>query len=278
MSKKHDTLSLKDFNNIRTFVYDTIGINLSSAKKVLIETRLRKRMQKLGIAKYRDYCKYFFSDEGQKKELVDFINIITTNKTDFFREPKHFDFLKQTILPDLLSRRHDLVFWSAACSRGAEPYTLAMVLEDYDVTHLAQKMHYTIVATDISTKVLKEAVKGVYKEEEVEPVPLSLRRRYLLRSKDQKEQLVRIIPALRQKVQYTRINLVEPFHLEQKVDVIFCRNVMIYFDKKTQYQIISHMISFLKPDGYLIMGHSEVLDVRTYNLISIIPSVYQKRT
>ncbi len=276
------TLSMKDFQKLSTFIKSKVGIKMPEAKRVMVESRLRKRLSLLKLKTYEEYCDYLFSPEGMKEELSEFLDVITTNKTDFFRESAHFQFLSQKALPNLLGSGSPMgakkvSVWSAACSRGHEPYTLAMVLNEFAETHNGTKVYFDIVGTDISTKVLSIARRAVYDHDEIEPVPLNLRKKYLLRSKDSSKNLVRIAPNIRSKVKFHRLNLMDrSYPMVDQVDIIFCRNVMIYFDRQTQTALVHNMLKHLKKGGYLFVGHSEVLQIDDFPLVSPEITVYQK--
>lgn len=273
----NDTLSMADFERLSRFIKAELGINLKTEKKCMLETRIRKRCNKVGIPSLKEYCKYILSKEGLEHEIDSFIDLVTTNKTDFFREPNHFDYLVSTVLPQFVKKSRKLHVWSSACSIGAEPYTLAMVLENYRETHLIDRLDYDIIATDISMEVLAKAKQGIYSHDDIEPVPTGMRKRYLLKSKNRETNLVRIVPALRNKIDFRRLNLTKPFRFQPLFDVIFCRNVMIYFDKQTQFDLVIRMVDNLQPGGYLFMGHSELLDTTIFKgITSCAPSVYQK--
>ncbi len=256
-------LSQDLFNKLSSFIYETCGIKMPPAKLTMLEARLIKRMRALGFASFEEYCKFLFSPEGRSNELVHMIDAVTTNKTDFFREPQHFDYLVNKAIPDLIKStgagvKRTLMAWSAACSSGEEPYTLAMVLEEYaKKTPGFQSM---VLATDISTRMLEKAKDAIYHEERIMPVPIELRRRYFMRSKDPKNKTVRVIPDLRSKVRFRWLNFMnEDFGLREKMDIIFCRNVLIYFDRSTQEKVVDHLCRHLAVGGYLFTGHSETL-------------------
>lgn len=256
-------LSDKDFHRLSEFIYNECGIHLPPAKKTMVEGRLRKRLRALGLGSFRKYCDYLFTSEGMKSECVPMIDLVTTNKTDFFREPEHFEHMVQTVLPDLIQTyglgiRQELRVWSSACSSGEEPYTLAMVLQSFG--ERIPGFRFSILATDISTIVLEKAQRGIYDHDRVEPVPLIMRRKYLMRSKDKSKALVRIVPELRTQVKFRRLNLMdEDFGIRTPMAIIFCRNVIIYFDKMTQEILLNRLCRHLIPGGYLFMGHSETL-------------------
>lgn len=274
------TLDMADFRRLGKYIHAELGIKMPDAKRGMVEGRLRKRLKALNIASYKDYCAYLFSPHGQKNELTFFIDQITTNKTDFFRESRQFVFLAQKALPQIVSSNptgdtRKLNIWSAACSRGHEPYTLAMVLAEY--AEQQNDMDFYILGTDISTDVLRVAQKAVYAHDEIEPVPMALRKKYFLRSKDRSKNLVRIVPQLRNKVRLLRLNLMSKSYTAiEQMDIIFCRNVMIYFEKKTQHQILYRLLSHLRPGGFLFMGHSEVIQHAQFPLKSIQTTIYQK--
>ena len=273
-------LSQKTFGRISQFISNELGIKMPPAKKTMLQGRLMKRMRKLKLESYETYCDYLFSEEGRQREMVHMLDTVTTNKTDFFREPKHFEFLTRNILPELVRRqgagiRRRLAVWSAGCSTGAEPYTMAMVLSEFATRH--EGFDYSILATDISTKVLTIAREAIYTETEVKPIPLALKKKYLLRSKDRSRQLVRIAPELRRKMEFGRLNFMDTdYGLTSAKDVIFCRNVLIYFDHPTQQQVLSRLCRYLRPDGYIFSGHSETLNGFDLPLHQVATTVYRK--
>lgn len=270
----------RDFARLSGFIQSEYGIKMPRVKKVLLEARLRKRLRVLGMHSYSEYCDYLFSPEGIENELIHMINVVTTNKTDFFREPKHFDYLVQTALPELINRYGATIgrrynIWSAGCSTGEEPYTLAMVLNEF--AGKQQGFYFSILATDISTKVLESASLGIYKEDAVVPVPTALKMKYLLRSKDKRKDLVRIAPELRSLIRFRRLNFMDSdFGMKAPVDIIFCRNVIIYFDRPTQEKLLNRFCHHLIPGGYLFTGHSETLNGLGVPLVSAGPMVYRK--
>ena len=277
---KAATMSDRDFSRLGEFIHDSCGIKITPAKKVMLESRLSKRLKNLGIHAFRDYCEYLFSPKGLENELVHMIDMVTTNKTDFFREPAHFDYLADKAVPELISlhgagTRRMLNVWSAGCSTGEEPYTLAMVLNELDDKYPG--FRYQILATDISTKVLDIAKLGVYSEDKVEPVPELLKRKYVLKGKNSHEGMVRIVPELRTMVKWRRLNFMEgDFGMREPMDIIFCRNVIIYFDKPTQETLLRRFCSHLIPGGYVFMGHSETLQGMNLPLVPVAPTVYRK--
>ena len=276
---QNECLTNADFNRIRSLVYDQAGINLNSDKKTMLEIRIRRRLRNLDITSFSDYCKYVFGPDGGETELVHLIDAVTTNKTDFFREPGHFDYLTSKALPDLAARygtARKSVVWSAGCSTGEEPYTLCMVLSEYAQAHPGFDFH--ILATDISTEVLEKARKGIFKSEVVAPVPADLRRKYFMRSRDPHSNLLRIVPELRARVEFRRLNFMDSdYGLTESPEVIFCRNVIIYFDRPTQVRILQKLTFPLARGGYFFSGHSESLQGMDLPLMVAGPSLYKKK-
>jgi chemotaxis protein methyltransferase CheR len=274
---EHASLLTRDFSRLSRFIYDTCGIKMPDVKKTMLEARLQKRLRALGMHSFSDYCDYLFSSAGMEQELVQMLDMVTTNKTDFFREPEHFDYLTQKVLPDWCVRHPGgrLSIWSAGCSSGEEPYTLAMVLSEFAVHNPG--FDFQILATDISTRVLEKAKNAVYPEALVDPVPLSLKKKYLLRSKDKASGMIRIVPQLREKVRFRRLNFMdEDFGMREQLDIIFCRNVIIYFDRPTQEKLLQRFHRQMKVGSYIFMGHSETLSGLNVPLTSVFPTVYRK--
>jgi chemotaxis protein methyltransferase CheR len=274
------TLSHKTFNLFRVFVEKELGIKMPDAKLTLLQGRLQKRMRKMNIPTFEAYYDFVFGGPGKETERIHLMDAVTTNKTDFFREPAHFDFLVQKSLPAILGNSGPrggtpVICWSAGCSSGKEPYTLAIVLSEF-ARHY-QGFRFSIFATDISTKVLELAISGIYDEEDVAPVPMELRKRYLLRSKDRESRNVRIIPELRSKILFRRLNFMdEDYQLENPVDIIFFRNVLIYFNRQTQEQVIGRLCQYLRKEGFFFTGHSETLSGLRVPLVQAAPTVYRR--
>jgi chemotaxis protein methyltransferase CheR len=273
-------LSNKQFAALSVLIHRMVGIQLPQTKKVMLESRLRKRLRLLGMRTYSEYCEYVFSQGPDGPEMVQLIDVVTTNKTDFFREPQHFDYLVRFALPALAQEQgagmsRPLRLWSAGCSTGEEPYTLAMVLAEYAEAHPG--FFSEILATDICTEVLERAKRAIYKDELIAPIPLGLRRKYLMSSKDRDKGLVRIVPSLRQQVRFRRLNFLEgDFGMREPVDVIFCRNVFIYFDRPTQEAILNRFARHLSPRGFIFLGHSESINGLDVPLQQEAPTVFRK--
>jgi chemotaxis protein methyltransferase CheR len=282
VSTFNTTLSDEEFNRLSKLIQSECGIKMPPAKKAMLEARLRKRLHELGLMSFSEYCNYLFSPSGITDEVIHMIDAVTTNKTDFFREPKHFDYLTRKVLPELITVqgagiRKRLIVWSAGCSTGEEPYTLAMVLSEFTEKCQDFRFDYLILATDISTKALKKAKLAIYEQDRTASVPFELKKKYLLKSKDKNKGLVRIIPELRSVVKFRRLNFMDDnFEMHEPVDVIFCRNVIIYFDRPTQEIVLNKFYKHLNPGGYIFMGHSETLHGLDVPLIQVAPTVYRK--
>jgi chemotaxis protein methyltransferase CheR len=246
----------------------------------MLQARLMKRLRALKLASFEKYYEYLFSEEGRCQELPFFVHQVTTNKTDFFREPAHYAHLTGSVLPTLLDNntytyQRPLRVWSSACSTGEEPYTLAMVLSEFAETR--QLADYSILATDISPAVLQHAARGVYDESKIGPIPISLRRKYLLRSKDKSKKILRICPEIREKITFQWLNLkADRYTLKERMDIIFCRNVIIYFNRNIQEKVLRNLVSYLFPGGYIFMGHSETLNGFRLPLRQVSSTVYCK--
>jgi chemotaxis protein methyltransferase CheR len=269
-------MSTAELTALGEFIYRELGIVITPAKKTMLEARLHRRLRTLGLTSYREYLDYLRSAKGLEVELPQMANCVTTNTTCFLREAQHFDFLVNTVLPQFLERHPGESFrlWSAGCSSGEEPYTLAMVLSEFQGRHPA--FSFSLLATDVSTRVLEEARRAVYPMEDVECLPAAWKRKYLLRSKDRSRRLVRVAPEIRALVQFRRLNFMEDFGLREPMHTIFCRNVMIYFDRTTQGQLCARFCQALVPGGYLFIGHSESLAGHDLPLRQRAPAVYQR--
>lgn len=272
-------LSDKYFKAIATFIEARVGIKLPMTKRTMVEGRLRKRVRALGLSGLNAYGAHLFDKGGLETETVHLIDCVTTNKTDFFREPSHFEFLRDVAVPQLTARQGgrppQLKVWSAASSTGAEAYTAAMVLQD--LVAAGKVARFSILGTDISTEVLREARTAIYPRAFVAPVPAAMQQRYLMRSRNPSEDVVRVTPELRRAVHFERLNLMdESYPFDRDVDVIFCRNVLIYFDKPTQQAVLTRLASHLRPGGYLMLGHSESMAGSGVGpLRQVVPTVYQ---
>lgn len=274
-------MSPADFKKLSSFIYNEYGIKMPEVKKTMLQSRLHKRLRELNMVSYKDYVEYLFSKEGQQTEVIHMIDMVSTNKTDFFREPIHFDFLHSTVLPELLGGIHpnrSLKIWSAGCSSGEEPYTIALSISEYAALNPGIAFDFNITATDISTRVLKHAIDGIYKEQRVEMLPINMKKKYLLRSKDRLNPTVRIIPELRKKINFQRLNFMDShYNISESFDIIFCRNVLIYFDRETQESVINKLCTKLKPNGIFFLGHSESITNFDVPLHQLKPTIFRKK-
>ena len=256
-----DRLSKKSFDLLAKYIYDYSGIKMPITKVTMLEGRLRRRLRATGLPTFDSYCDYLFKHGGIEAEAIHLIDAVTTNKTDFFREPKHFDYMMQHALPDIVKRYGErrIRTWSSACSTGAEPYTMAMVLSEF-LASTTPERDFFVLATDLSTDVLQKAQRGIYSPELLEPVPAEMMRKYVLRPVDRGRQEMRITPKLRSHVGFARLNLMDAsYPIGDRMHIIFCRNVLIYFDKATQQHVLSRLCDCLLPGGYLFIGHSETV-------------------
>jgi len=269
-----------EFRKLAAFIEEELGIRMPATKRVMLESRLQKRLRRLGFDSYKAYIEFVFSDEGRESELINMIDAVTTNKTDFFREAEHFDYLVGKILPAAADRdgaglARPFSIWSAGCSTGEEPYTIAMVLEEHRTTE--PRFSYRIFASDLSTQVLDKAREAVYEDSKVEVVPMSFKKKYMLRSKEKDRGLVRMKPEIRAHLRFARINFMDDsYPVDDTFDVVFCRNVIIYFERAIQESILGKLCTHLRPGGWLILGHSETLTGMNLPLRGVAPTVYER--
>lgn len=269
-------LTDKQFAKLSEFIYSNYGIKMPPVKKIMLQSRLHKRLKALGLPNFDEYLKYLFSDHAHNEEVVNMIDVVSTNKTDFFREPAHFDFLEESGLDAIVNKGvKNIKVWSAGCSSGEEPYTLAVCLHNYLSRYPG--VDFSIVATDISTKVLKQAKTAVYAEDRINVVPLNLKKKYFLKSKDRINPRVKVVEALRNKIVFQRLNFMDTsYSMNGPFDIVFCRNVLIYFDKSTQEAVINKLCGKLKPKGYFFLGHSESTAGLKVPLTQIKPTIFER--
>lgn len=272
-----EQLSARNFQRLAAFIQDYSGIKMPANKRTMLEGRLRRRMRANRIEDVNDYCHYLFEEDGMTAEVIHLIDAVTTNKTEFFREPAHFNFLTERGLAALAaSGRREIKIWSSACSTGAEPYTIAMVMDEFCAAQ--RGVDYSILCTDICTEVLGQAIAGRFSEQMIEPVSASRRQRYVMRARDRARSEVRIVPQLRSKLAFARLNLMDDaYPVENDLDIVFCRNILIYFDKPTQARVLQRLCSHLRPGGYLFLGHSESIVGIDLPVVQIANTVFQKR-
>lgn len=261
------------FEKFRTLIYEKSGITLGPQKVALVSARIAKRMRALGIQDHADYLKYVENDRtGQ--EVVQMLDAISTNVTSFFRESQHFDLLRELLEGWLAQGMNRLRIWCAAASTGEEPYTIAMIVNE---VLKGRPFDFKMLATDISTRVLEACKRGEYHESKMEPVPTALRNRYFTRIQRDGETYYKVVPELQRPITFTRLNLSQtPFPMKGPFDVVFCRNVMIYFDLNVRKRLVDEIFRLLKSEGYLMIGHSESLNACNSSLRPVRASVYKK--
>ena len=273
-------LTDRDFDRFSKLVYEHCGIKLPPNKRSMLEARLRKRLRAHMLNSFEEYADMIFAKDEPTEELIKLIDVVTTNKTDFFREPAHYDYLIKSALPFLIETfgtgiDKPFSIWSAGCSTGKEPYTLAMVLKEFQLE--MPDFRFDILGTDICTDVLEKAVQGIYAAAKAAPIPEPLKKKYLLRSRDPDNRMVRIVPELRSMARFRRLNFMDAdFGFREPFDVIFCRNVIIYFDRPTQETLLTKLVDNLSVGRYIFLGHSETLLGLNLPLKQMAPSVYRR--
>jgi chemotaxis protein methyltransferase CheR len=266
-------LTPKEFADVSALAREEFGLELGKGKEQLVASRLAKLMRSLGFKEFRDYYRHVLG-ERTGDALVELIDALTTNHTNFFREQAHFDFLVQWILKEQ-TRNARMRIWSAASSTGEEPYTIALTARE----HLGSQSPYLphILATDISTRVLETARRGMYREDRFQGGLAPWLRKHLLRGEGRWQGWYRMRPEILEMVEFRRLNLIDPIPDVGRFTVIFCRNVMIYFSRETQEQLVNRLAACLEPGGYLFVGHSESLSAIQHPLQWIQPAIYRKR-
>jgi chemotaxis protein methyltransferase CheR len=275
-----EILADSDFQRLAKAVHAYCGINLHEGKRELVQARLTKLLRNRPYASAREYLDHVLNIPEQSPEFVEFIDSLSTNLTSFFRESEHFDYLAGHFLPRLLERRksdgsHRIRAWSAASSTGEEPYSIAMTIQ-HALDAETSAWDALVLATDISTRVLKIAREGVYDPKRTEPVPQHLASRYLAKARGPYP-FVQPIPKIRDMVRFAHLNLLEPWPFKGPLDFVFCRNVMIYFDKPTQQKLIDRFFDVIGPGGLLFTGHSESLTGIDHRFAYVHPTIYLKK-
>jgi len=268
------------WDKISPFIQNELGIRMSSDKRHMLQNRLLRRLRQLNLSNFDEYCDYLFSDEGQVNELTPFFNEVTTNKTFFFREFRHFEVLSDVIIPAYLAsprgRREPFRVWSSACSTGEELYSIACIIEEYMRTENVT-FPYEILGTDVSTRVLWHAHEAIYDQEQIGMLSRDISCRYFLGGKDGQETLRRVIPEIRARVKLRKLNLMsETYPLPHSYDAIFCRNVLIYFSREDILRIVPRMLRHLGTGGFLIIGHADSVYGAAGQLKRVEPSIFRK--
>ncbi|MBN1791967.1 MAG: hypothetical protein JW830_15830 [Bacteroidales bacterium] len=267
----------REFQRLGSFIMSQYGIKMPPHKKTFLQSRLQKRLKALSIKDFKGYTDFVLSSRGQQEELPSMIDAVSTNKTDFFREPIHFDYLLSYGLDEYTARtgKKSLSVWSAGCSSGEEPYTIAMLLKKF--SQIRQNIDYNILATDISNSVLQHATVGIYGIDKIAPIPAEYRIKYLQKGRDTYQHKFRIVSEIRNKVIFQQLNLLEKeYEGIGKFDIIFCRNVLIYFEREVQYRILMQLCHHLSVGGYLFLGHSESIAGLNLPLAHIKPTIFIK--
>jgi chemotaxis protein methyltransferase CheR len=266
----------EDFRHLATFVEAHLGISMPVSKRTMVVSRLMRRLRVLGMSSYREYCAYLRRPDGALAELLPLSDLITTHKTDFFREPSHFDLLTRKVLPELERRGSPSpAVWSAGCSSGEEVYTIAMVLADR-AECMGRRFTFSVRGTDVSAACIEKARRAVYQESEVQPVPEGYRKRFLRRSVDSSSPLVRVAPNLRATTHFACLNFMDRTWPTDKFEIVFCRNVLIYFSEARRLQILKRLCAHTKPHGFLFIGHSESLHGLDLPIEPFAKAIYQK--
>jgi chemotaxis protein methyltransferase CheR len=275
------TLSPELFERFAQFIRQRCGIRIDHAKQAMLEGRLRKRMRALCLPTFEAYADFLFGQKNsESNELIHFLDTITTNKTGFFREAPHFDYLSRSVLPEFMAQRdrqrvRTFRIWSAGCSTGEEPYSLAMVLNEF--AERTPAFSYAILATDLCARALARAKTGVYDPDQLDDVSPEYRCKYFTAARTADKRQLLVVPALRDSVVFKRFNFITPvFPIRQPLQAIFCRNVMIYFDRPTREQLVNRFIDTLAPGGCLFTGHSESLAGFRTVLKPVAAAVYRK--
>jgi len=267
----------KDFDRLGKFIMSQYGIKMPPQKKTFLQGRLQKRLKELKFSDFAAYIDFVFSSRGRIEELPCMIESVCTNKTDFFREPVHFDFLLSQGFGDYIAKtgKKNLSVWSAGCSTGEEPYTIAMQLKEYSKLH--QHIDFRILATDISNSVLQHAAMGIYIVDKTTMIPANYLVRYLQKGKGAYEHKVRVVSDLRRTITFQQFNLLDKDYNGMGIfDIIFCRNVLIYFERELQYKILRQFCQHISPGGYLFLGHSESIAGLDLPLTLIKPTIFMK--
>lgn len=258
-----------DFEHAKTEIFKIAGISLSEHKKLLVYSRLTPRLRKNGLTRFKDY---FDLIKRNPEEQIEFINALTTNKTSFYRENHHFDMLREEIIPKCIKEKSSCKIWSAGCSSGQEPYNIAILLDPYK-----RSSKVGVLATDLDSNILARAKRGVYDMQDVEDIPKDVLKKYFFKGKGSNVGKVKVGDEIKALVDFKQLNLMHKWPMTEKFDVIFCRNVIIYFDKPTQKTLFGKYCDMLNPGGYLILGHSESMGVDTGGFEFVGKTTYRKR-
>ena len=266
----------KEYQQLRELIFEITGIQLADNKQAMMRRRLSMRLQELGLSSFSEYCELLRS--GDPAEREQFANAVTTNLTAFFRENHHFEYLENSLLPELFEQAHrtgnKVRIWSAGCSTGEEPYSIAMLIGE--LCPSPRSIDVRILATDLDSNALAHCKAGIYSLDRVEKIPAERLRRWFSRGTGSNDGFVRVKPELTELISFKRLNLMSSWPMKGLFDVIFCRNVIIYFDKATQKQLVERYADILSPDGHLFLGHSESLMNMTERFTLLGKTIYRK--
>ncbi len=266
------------FKTLSDFIFFNYGIKMPKEKKIMLQSRLIKRLRALNLTNFNDYIDFVFNKNGDSDEVIHMMDVVSTNKTDFFREPVHFEFMTKKVLPELNKSFYintPYKVWSAGSSSGEEAYTITITLQEWANKNTGFK--YSIIGSDISLTMLNAANMAVYDEKRIVGIPNNIKRKYFLISKDKIKKQVRVVPELRSKTKFFRLNFMDAdYKVNEMFDLIFCRNTLIYFDRQTQDSVLSKLCKQLISGGYLFIGHSESILHNNLPLKQIKPTIYVK--
>ena len=270
-------LSNSGFHILSDYIYKNFGIKMPPSKRIMLQSRLHKRLRALEMNNFDEYIKYLFSSEGKKLEIIEMMNVVSTNKTDFFREPIHFNFIEEQLVQMFNTKyiSKPVNIWSAGCSSGEEVYSICMTFEEN--RKKGNPLNYYVFGTDISSSMLQRAKRAVYNADRISLIPKSIQKKYFLKSKDKTTNLVKVTPELRNNVSFSRMNFMDKrYVVDRNFDIIFCRNVLIYFDRETQEKVINRLCNHLIPGGHFFLGHSESITGLNVPLKQLSPTIYQR--
>jgi len=280
---KSEFIEISDelFSQVGKMITEKYGIKMPPEKKIMFQARLQRRLHELDIHSFDEYAEILLNDRNSTGEFNQLADLISTNKTEFFREKEHFSFLNSTILPEFIRVKTphqpaQFNVWSAGCSSGQEAYSIGIQIEEFE-RMTGNRFDYSILATDISARMLRQAREAIYPFHQVEELTAEIKRRYFLKSKDTMTMKVRIVKEIRDKVTIGYMNLMEDLYpFQAQFDVIFIRNTLIYFDRTNQVKVLKQVLNSLKPGGFLLIGHSESLINLHLPIQSVAPSIYVK--
>lgn len=271
-------LTQKQFLKLSGIISNEYGIKMPLSKKQLLQSRLYNRLLALEMKNFNEYFEFLFDHGVNESELIQLVDLVSTNKTGFFREMHHFEFIKGQILHETESGSFSnrlIKCWSAGCSSGEEPYSLSVTLQE--IIEKNRSMDYKVMGTDISSRMINKAVQGIYKEEDTANIPYFQKKKYFLKSKDHSKNLVRLKPVIRNKNKFVRLNLMdERYPMMETFDYILCRNVLIYFEREVQEEVIKKLSARLKKGGYFFLGHSESIINMNVPLRQVRATIFQR--